>query len=115
VPEQYQVNGKSADAISESIESGIRRGTIDIGAPLPTIRALAGMLQVSPATVSKAYTHLRHRGLLESDGRRGTKVRHRPAVAAPRSALRLPTPDGLVDLSDGEPDTAALPALGPDI
>jgi DNA-binding transcriptional MocR family regulator len=115
VPEQYQVSGKNADAISESIESGIRRGVIDIGAPLPTIRALAQILEVSPATVSKAYTHLRHRGLLESDGRRGTKVRHRPAVATPRSALRLPVREGLVDLSDGEPDTASLPALGPDI
>ncbi|HEU4349465.1 MAG TPA: GntR family transcriptional regulator, partial [Actinoplanes sp.] len=111
MPAQYQVTGRNAEAISASIESGIRLGTLDIGASLPTIRALAGILEVSPATVSKAYTHLRHRGLVESDGRRGTRVRHRPAVAAPRSALRLPVPSGLVDLSDGEPDTASLPSL----
>jgi DNA-binding transcriptional MocR family regulator len=115
VPEQYQVSGKSAEAISESIESGIRQGTIDIGAHLPTIRMLAEILEVSPATVSKAYTHLRHRGLIEANGRRGTRVRHRPAVATPRSGLQLSGPADLVDLSDGEPDTAALPPLNVDI
>ena len=115
MPEQYQVSGRNAEAISESIESGIRRGTIDIGAHLPTIRMLAEVLEVSPATVSKAYTHLRHRGLVEADGRRGTRVRHRPAVATPRSGLSLPIPADLVDLSDGEPDTAVLPPLNVDI
>src|SRR4051812_34865637 len=37
----------------------------------------------------------------------------RPAVAAPRSALRLPVPADMADLSAGEPDLRLLPALGP--
>jgi DNA-binding transcriptional MocR family regulator len=68
---------------------------------------------VSPATVAKAYQELRQRGVVETDGRRGTRIRRRPAVAAARSALRLPVPAGVLDLSAGEPDTRLLPALGP--
>jgi len=115
VPAQYQVEGRNAEAISASIESGVRRGLIDVGSSLPAIRLLAKTLRVSPATVSKAYTDLRHRGVIETAGRRGTRVRHRPPVAAPRSVLRLPVPAGIIDLSDGEPSTALLPRLGPDI
>jgi DNA-binding transcriptional MocR family regulator len=73
---------------------------------------LAGALHVSPATVAKAYAELRQRGILEADGRRGTRVRPRPAVAAPRSALRAPVPPGVLDLSAGEPDLRLLPDLG---
>ena len=110
---QYQVTGDSAVAISASIESGVLRGELAPGAVLPSVRALADELRVSPATVAKAYQELRRRGVLESEGRRGTRVRARPAVAGPRSALRLPVPDGVRDLSAGEPDMRLLPVLGP--
>jgi DNA-binding transcriptional MocR family regulator len=113
VAEQYQVSGSNADAISASIESGVRRGAIDWGAPLPSVRVLAGALHVSPATVAKAYSALRRRGIVEADGRRGTRVRPRPPVAAARSALRVPVPSGVLDLSAGEPDLRLLPDLRP--
>jgi len=83
------------------------------GQALPPVRVLAEYLHVSPATVAKAYQDLRQRGVIETNGRRGTRVRPRPAVASPRSALRPPVPAGLVDLSAGEPDERALPPLGP--
>jgi DNA-binding transcriptional MocR family regulator len=111
VPEQYQVNGDSAASISASIESGILRGDFVWGAALPPIRVLAGDLHVSPATVAKAYQELRHRGVVESDGRRGTRVRSRPPIAGPRSHLRLPIPEGVLDLSSGEPDVRWLPRV----
>jgi DNA-binding transcriptional MocR family regulator len=76
---------------------------------------LAGSLHVSPATVAKAYGELRRRGVVETDGRRGTRVRSRPAVASPRGSLRLPIPAGVLDLSAGDPDTALLPTLGPEL
>jgi DNA-binding transcriptional MocR family regulator len=112
VPEQYQVSGSSAASISASIEAGVRVGDWAWGDSLPPIRVLADNLHVSPATVAKAYQDLRQRGIVESVGRQGTRVRARPAVASPRSALRLPVPAGALDLSAGDPDTRLLPGLG---
>ncbi|MFI5888714.1 aminotransferase class I/II-fold pyridoxal phosphate-dependent enzyme [Actinoplanes sp. NPDC051513] len=110
---QYQVSGDSAASISASIESGVLRGDFVWGAPLPPIRGLAGELSVSPATVAKAYQELRRRGVVEADGRKGTRVRSRPPIASERSAMRLPVPDGVLDLSSGEPDVRLLPPIGP--
>ncbi|WP_250027174.1 aminotransferase class I/II-fold pyridoxal phosphate-dependent enzyme [Paractinoplanes maris] len=109
---QYQVSGDSAAAISASIEQGVRSGDWVFGAALPSVRVLADSLHVSPATVAKAYQELRQRGVVETEGRRGTRIRSRPPVAGPRSALRLPIPPGVRDLSSGEPDVRLLPSLG---
>ncbi|GAA3907849.1 aminotransferase class I/II-fold pyridoxal phosphate-dependent enzyme [Actinoplanes auranticolor] len=109
---QYQVTGSNAASISASIEAGVRVGDWAWGESLPPIRILAESLHVSPATVSKAYQDLRQRGIVEAVGRQGTRIRARPAVASPRSALRLPVPAGALDLSAGDPDTRLLPALG---
>ena len=108
---QYQVAGSSAASISASIESGVRSGDWAAGDRLPPIRVLAQDLQVSPATVAKAYQELRQRGIVESVGRQGTRIRSRPAVAGPRAALRLPAPPGALDLSAGDPDIRLLPPL----
>ncbi|MEV4702661.1 aminotransferase class I/II-fold pyridoxal phosphate-dependent enzyme [Actinoplanes sp. NPDC049316] len=113
MPGQYQVEGSSAASISASIEAGVRSGAWASGDVLPPIRVLADQLGVSPATVSKAYDELRRRGIVETSGRRGTRVRARPPVAGPRASLRLPVPPGALDLSSGDPDVRLLPALGP--
>ena len=109
MPGRYQVAGGSAAAISASVEAGIRGGGLGPGAALPPVRTLAGDLGVSPATVAKAYRELRQRGLVETAGRNGTRVR--PRSAATRAALRPPTGPGLRDLSTGEPDRRLLPPL----
>ncbi|GAA2670858.1 aminotransferase class I/II-fold pyridoxal phosphate-dependent enzyme [Actinoplanes palleronii] len=111
--EQYQVSGETAAAISASIEAGVVRGDWVFGAALPPVRVLAGTLHVSPATVAKAYQDLRQRGVVETEGRRGTRVRFRPPVALSRAVLRPPVPSGVLDLSLGEPDLRFLPPLGP--
>lgn len=41
---------------------------------LPTVRQLAGDLNVAPNTVARAYTDLQEEGWLVSEGRRGTRV-----------------------------------------
>ncbi|TWG25291.1 DNA-binding transcriptional MocR family regulator [Actinoplanes teichomyceticus] len=107
------MTGETAAAISASIEAGVVRGDWAFGAALPPVRVLAGALHVSPATVAKAYQELRQRGVVETGGRRGTRVRSRPPVALSRSALRPPVPEGLLDLSAGEPDPRFLPPLAP--
>ncbi|BEL11892.1 aminotransferase class I/II-fold pyridoxal phosphate-dependent enzyme [Actinoplanes sichuanensis] len=111
--EQYQVSGDSAAEISASIETGVLQGFWVAGAALPSVRVLAGSLHVSPATVAKAYQELRQRGVIETEGRRGTRVRSRPAVAVRRAGLYTPIPSGLRDLSSGEPDLRLLPSLAP--
>jgi DNA-binding transcriptional MocR family regulator len=111
VAEQYQVEGESAVEISASIEAGVRRGDWAFGAALPSIRGLAGELRVSPATVSRAYQDLRQRGVVEAHGRRGTRVRFRPAVALLRADLAPSVPPGVHDLSSGEPAVDLLPSL----
>jgi DNA-binding transcriptional MocR family regulator len=108
----YQISGHGASQIAASVEAGIRSGAFPPGTTLPAVRVLAATLGVSPATTSSAYQSLRQRGLIETAGRNGTRVRHRPPVTS-RVAQRLPVPPGLLDLSSGGPDPRLLPALGP--
>lgn len=60
--------------IVEQLASAIERGDLKSGAPLPTVRQLAGDLGIAPNTVARAYTELQESGWLVSDGRRGTHV-----------------------------------------
>ncbi|MDQ7906447.1 aminotransferase class I/II-fold pyridoxal phosphate-dependent enzyme [Phytohabitans sp. ZYX-F-186] len=113
MPVRYQINGATSAAISASVESGVRTGELPAGAPLPAVRALADELGVSPGTVAKAYQVLRQRGVIETAGRNGTRIRPRPPVTTTRAALRPAVPEGALDLSSGEPDRSLLPPLGP--
>ncbi len=92
------------------MESGIRDGRLIPGEALPPVRGLAADLGVSPATVAAAYRALRDRGVVETAGRSGTRVRSRPPVAvrSPRPVV----PPGTRDLASGAPDPALLPSLG---
>lgn len=91
----------------------MRRGELASGAALPPVRDLAASLGVSPGTVAKAYQVLRQRGIVETAGRNGTRVRPRPPVTPMRAAAVLPAPPGALDLSLGYPDDRLLPAVGP--
>ncbi|WP_077098849.1 aminotransferase class I/II-fold pyridoxal phosphate-dependent enzyme [Mycobacterium terramassiliense] len=106
MPVQY--TGTGAESIAASVEEAISRGALVPGAALPPIRELAGRLRVNANTVAAAYRLLRERGAVEAAGRRGTRVRHRPATT-PRSLLGLDVPAGVRDLSTGNPDPALLP------
>jgi DNA-binding transcriptional MocR family regulator len=110
---RYQIGGGTAAEISASVERAVLAGALPGGAGLPPVRVLAGRLGVSPATVAKAYQGLRQRGVVETAGRNGTRVRPRPPVAGPRSTRLLATPPGALDLAAGEPDRRLLPPLGP--
>jgi DNA-binding transcriptional MocR family regulator len=108
---QYQIRGHSGKQIAASIENAIRSGRLRAGERLPTVRALAARLRVSPTTVAAAYNALRVRGLVHGSGRRGTVVNRRPPLLT-RAVFPPPAP-GLRNLADGGPDPAMLPSLKP--
>jgi DNA-binding transcriptional MocR family regulator len=105
---QTSIAGTGAESIAANVEESISHGALAPGDALPPIRELAGRLGVNANTVAAAYRLLRDRGAVETAGRRGTRVRHRPATT-PRSLLGLDVPAGIRDLSTGNPDPALLP------
>ena len=111
MPVRYQLSGSTASEISASVESDVRSGALDAGDALPPVRALAADLGVSPATVAAAYQALRQRGIVETAGRNGTRVRSRPAVVGPAGCAAVARTGWSLDLSTGEPDARLLPRL----
>jgi len=108
---QYQISGKSAAEIVRSVEDGVRTGALRAGDLLPTVRALATGLGVAANTAAAAYQQLRQRGIVETQGRHGTRIRPEPPISADRSGRGLSVPAGVRDLAAGEP--SLLPDLGP--
>ncbi|MET9433050.1 aminotransferase class I/II-fold pyridoxal phosphate-dependent enzyme [Streptomyces sp. NPDC006551] len=109
---EYRIEGRRASEIAASVERGVAAGELQPGQLLPPMRELAVGLGVNPNTVAAAYRTLRERGVIETDGRRGSRVRPRPATTA-RGSIRVEAPAGVRDAGQGNPDPALLPALGP--
>ncbi|MQS37277.1 aminotransferase class I/II-fold pyridoxal phosphate-dependent enzyme [Streptomyces katsurahamanus] len=107
---EYRITGRRASEIAASIERGVGSGELEPGRLLPPMRGLAGLLGVNPNTVAAAYRVLRERGVIETAGRRGSRVRARPASTA-RGSLGVQAPPGVRDVSEGNPDPALLPPL----
>ncbi|MGW2270868.1 aminotransferase class I/II-fold pyridoxal phosphate-dependent enzyme [Streptomyces yangpuensis] len=107
---EYRITGRRTSDIAASVEAGVASGELPPGSLLPPMRELAGVLGVNPNTVAAAYRTLRERGVIETDGRRGSRVRARPS-STPRDALRVVVPAGVRDIAEGNPDVSLLPAL----
>ncbi|MDT0442625.1 aminotransferase class I/II-fold pyridoxal phosphate-dependent enzyme [Streptomyces johnsoniae] len=108
---EYRIEGRGASDIAASVERGVGSGALAPGRPLPTLRELAELLGVNQNTVAAAYRMLRERGVIETAGRRGSRVRARPA-STPREAVGVDVPPGVRDLSRGNPAQDLLPRLG---
>lgn len=100
--------GNTAVKIAESVENAIREGFLQRGDRLPSVRELARQLEVANATVAAAYQALQSRGLVLSQGRRGTKVSFRPLSRICRPEVKAGQAH---DLSNGNPDLAFLPDM----
>lgn len=85
-------------------------GELEPGELLPPMRELAVELGVNPNTVAAAYRILRERGVIETAGRRGSRVRPKPATTA-RESIRVDVPEGVRDVATGNPNPALLPSL----
>src|SRR5690606_17408913 len=87
-------------------------GALRPGQPLPPLRELAERLGVNPNTVAAAYRTLRERGVIETAGRRGSRVRTKPATTV-RDLIRVEVPEGGREHCVGRRDPALrLPGAG---
>jgi DNA-binding transcriptional MocR family regulator len=113
------VEDRSPRGIAAAVARLVHAGRLQPGDRLPTVRALAAELQVSPATVGSAWQALAAVGLVHSRGRAGTQVLPGPETRIPpryRDLAGAPpdhAPRARIDLSAGTPDPELLPALGP--
>ncbi|HEU0014716.1 MAG TPA: GntR family transcriptional regulator [Longimicrobium sp.] len=57
-------------------------GELRPGERLPTVRQLADRLDVAPGTVARAYGELERRGVVVTEGARGTRIAERAGAAA---------------------------------
>ncbi|MFJ8275046.1 aminotransferase class I/II-fold pyridoxal phosphate-dependent enzyme [Streptomyces sp. NPDC094154] len=109
---EYRIEGRRAAEIAASVERAVGSGDLEPGQLLPPMRELAVELGVNPNTVAAAYRTLRERGVIETAGRRGSRVRSAPATTG-RDSVRVDVPEGVRDMSSGNPDPALLPPLAP--
>ncbi|MFU8840164.1 MAG: aminotransferase class I/II-fold pyridoxal phosphate-dependent enzyme [Nitriliruptoraceae bacterium] len=106
----YTPRGRDAASLQHDLEEAVLHGRLAPGDQLPSVRALARDLGLSPSTVASAYRELRRRGLLVTQDRARTLVAHQPV---PVFRLAPTVPEGTVDLATGNPDPTLLPDLAP--
>ncbi|MBO3084488.1 aminotransferase-like domain-containing protein [Cellulomonas fengjieae] len=108
------VDDRSPRGIAATVARLVRGGDLRPGDRLPTVRALAADLGVSPATVSGAWQALSTVGIVISRGRAGTVVLPPPASWLPPRYRDLAGGAPVrLDLSTGTPDPELLPPIGP--
>ena len=78
------IDDRSARGIAAAVSRLITGGTLAAGDRLPTVRALARQLGVSPTTVSEAWQVLGQAGAIDARGRLGTFVVGPPGPPGPR-------------------------------
>ncbi|MCS0600666.1 aminotransferase class I/II-fold pyridoxal phosphate-dependent enzyme [Streptomyces sp. LP11] len=109
---EYRIQGRGAAEIAADVERAVAGGELEPGQHLPPMRELAARLGVNPNTVAAAYRVLRERGVIETAGRRGSRIRPKPATTG-REQLGVEVPADGRDLSTGNPDPDLLPRLAP--
>ena len=92
-----------ADAIAERISSG----DLPVGERLPPQREIARQLGINVTTVTRAFSTLQRRGLVEARSGRGTLVAAREALEEPVFQSAPNEDSAVIDLSINRPATAA--------
>jgi GntR family transcriptional regulator len=75
---RMQIDDRSDVSIYEQVvarvQEAIATGALSPGDRLPPVRQLADSLDIAPGTVARAYAELESRGVVVTDGARGTRV-----------------------------------------
>ncbi|MCU1738113.1 MULTISPECIES: aminotransferase-like domain-containing protein [Pseudomonas] len=110
VPRLSDFNQPVYLSIADALARDIASGTLKTGSRLPTLRELAQALEVTPGTISRAYSEAQRRKLVQGEVGRGTYVLEQGATPVQRqqtSTLLASGPTDLLDLSiikpHGEP------------
>lgn len=106
---QYRITAGSAAELVDGVESALAQERLAPGQRLPSVRAWAAEIGLSPVTVAAAVSELRRRGVVVTEPRRGSRIGERPPIGSARA--QLPVPPGARDLSLGNPDPSLLPDL----
>jgi len=109
------VEHPNAQGVAAAVGRLISSGDLAEGQRLPTVRAIARGLAVSPTTISDAWQILGRGRTIDTRGRQGTFVGSHEGIRRRQRFWQIYPSDldtGL-DLSEGVPDPALLPSLGP--
>jgi DNA-binding transcriptional MocR family regulator len=111
---QARLDEPTARGVARAVSRAVSAGDLQPGHRLAPIRTLARELELSPTTISAAWSLLQRSGVIVTDGRRGTVVAEATAPGPRRYRRALERATAFVtDLSTGLPDPALLPDLGP--
>lgn len=80
------------EQLIRAVEAAVATGKLVENERLPSVRDLAAELGIAPGTVARSYSRLEEKGVLVTEGARGTRVADRPAEARP---------DDLIDTLEG--------------
>lgn len=102
VPQLNEFNQPMYLLIADALAQDISSGSLQRGDRLPTLRELAKALNVTPGTISRAYSEAQRRGLVQGEVGRGTYVLERN-VSQPQMVAHTqpahPTHPEILDLS----------------
>lgn len=71
------------EQIVAQVQEAVATGALTPGERLPTVRQLADALDIAPGTVARAYSELERRGVVITEGARGTRVAERTRPPEP--------------------------------
>ncbi|MEZ6130576.1 MAG: GntR family transcriptional regulator [Planctomycetaceae bacterium] len=74
--------------VVDQVRHAVATGSLAVGAPVPSVRALAAELVLNPNTVAKAYATLVRDGVLESQQGRGYFVASRREIYTKKERQR---------------------------
>lgn len=107
-PNLLDYDGPIYEKIAAALARDITSGVLPPGARLPTLKALATALGVTPGTVNRAYEVAQRQGLVDGEVGRGTFVRGTaapPGTAGAPAGLPAPDPAGdWIDMSIIKPN-----------
>lgn len=76
------------EQIVHQVEKAVATGQARPGERLPTVRRLADDLDIAPGTVARAYGELERRGVVVTEGARGTRIAEPAANELPKDERR---------------------------